>query len=131
MWPRAHVRMGMPAPCDPAEPVHGRIPPIERAHPPSSQGEVDVLSYDGDFVERRLTPEKETVVYHHPVPHPVPPFEITHSGCFGESVLSGRRRPATYRAHTLVEALVVSKDGLQEVIEVRPSPNHTHSLIAC
>jgi CRP-like cAMP-binding protein len=53
-------------------------------------------------------------------PPSIEPLAILHTGCFGESVLTGRRRPNKLVAFTNVEALVVSKDDLLRVFEQNP-----------
>jgi hypothetical protein len=70
-----------------------------------------------DAFERRLTPTHEIFVNDDPT---AMPFSIPHTGCFGESVLTGRRRIATHVAHSLVEALSVSTTDLKHIIDGNP-----------
>ena len=75
------------------------------------QGEVDVWRRDGSTVDRRLTPTHE--IFLGASADGDAPMAIEHTGCFGESVLTGVRREATHIAHTTVKAFVVSRDELE------------------
>ena len=70
-------------------------------------------------VDRRITKTHEVFVKDM-VSGNEEPFAIEHTGCFGETVLTGVRRPATHLAHTSVETLVVSKSDLRTVFEENP-----------
>jgi CRP-like cAMP-binding protein len=96
------------------------------------EGVVDVHSLQEESIQRRLTPTHEVFVNRERIltarqrelADPKDPheqyFKIAHTGCFGESVLTGDRRPATHEAHTLVETLVVSRNDLISVFKANP-----------
>ena len=74
-----------------------------------------------DTVETRITPTQKVFVRVNSQCGPDDPqLVIDHVGCFGESVLTGRRRPATHVAHSIVEALVVSFADLASVFQQNP-----------
>ena len=86
------------------------------------EGEVDVLSLlDATIIDRRITPREEIFVGAASASTAdEPPFAITHSGAFGESVLTGLRRGATHVARTPVKCLVVAKGDLEAVFDRNP-----------
>ena len=47
-------------------------------------------------------------------------MELEHSGCFGESVLTGRRRQATHVAAAWCETLVLTREDLTALFEKNP-----------
>lgn len=47
-------------------------------------------------------------------------YTTSHNGCFGESVLTGRRRPATHVASAWSEMLILTKPDLVALFERNP-----------
>ena len=94
-------------------------------------GEIDVLSVmQEDQIDRRLTPTEEiflAAAKHEAERAPdgaateaTDPFAISHTGAFGETVLTGQRRRATHVARTMVQTLVASKTDLEAVFANNP-----------
>jgi len=102
------------------------------------EGEVDVLSVlDSAVVDRRLTPREEIFLaaaarndaQRPPGSPPELPPAIWHSGCFGQSVFTGQRRPQTHVAKTAVRALVASRTDLEAIFQRNPRP--ARHIFAC
>ena len=45
---------------------------------------------------------------------------MTSEGCFGQTALMGRRREATYTARTPVRLMLISKEGVEALLEMEP-----------
>ena len=86
------------------------------------QGEVNVMyRNDPKRVETVLTPTEEIFVAanKHCAPGE-PELSISHSGSFGETMLTGLRRAKTHIAKTYCEALQLTKDGVEAVKASNP-----------
>ena len=71
---------------------------------PSVEGQVTAVLQSSPPREVMLSPNGESLI------------ELEHAGCFGESVLLGLRRPATYIAATWVETLTLAKTDLSDLL---------------
>ena len=86
------------------------------------KGEVGILSPIDDTITSVIHPTKEVVLSREAdrsVAQEVV-MELDHSGSFGESVLTGRRRSASHKALTWCETLVLAKDDLIELFKNNP-----------
>jgi len=86
------------------------------------KGEVSVLSPLDESVTSVITPTAE-VILSKAVAKNKPQEQIMsleHSGCFGESVLTGRRRQFTHKAASYCETLVLTKEDLITLFEKNP-----------
>jgi len=85
-------------------------------------GEVSVVSPLDGGITSLITPTEEIVLSKSV--DPSKPQEhvmsLEHSGCFGESVLTGRRRQATHIAASWCETLVLTKEDLIGLFEKNP-----------
>ena len=81
-------------------------------------GEVSVYSSINAAVCTRITPDEEITLSQWDPNEEV--MRTVHTGCFGESVLTGRRRPATHVASAWSEMLLLTKSGLLTLFERSP-----------
>jgi len=82
-------------------------------------GDVDVLSeLDDETAVRRLRC-KETAILS-PTDHREELVVSPSLGCFGQSVLVGRRRPETHRGFSPCELLIIAKKDLEELFAANP-----------
>jgi len=86
------------------------------------KGEVKVISALDGVATSLLTPTQEIVLAKPDGKsrHQEPVMHLEHTGCFGESVLTGRRRQATHVAAAWCETLVLTKDDLVTLFEKNP-----------
>lgn len=93
------------------------------------QGSVDVLCTDNSSnVDTRLTPSSEHLVAISHLAGGDTKIVVKHTGCFGERLLTGRRRAQTAVAHTYCEALQLTRQGLLDVLA--KNPRATRRLVA-
>ena len=86
------------------------------------KGEVKVLSPLDGNVSSLITPTQEIVLAKPTAKNKAqePVMQLEHSGCFGETVLTGRRRQYTHVAAAWCETLVLTKDDLIVLFEKNP-----------
>jgi len=80
------------------------------------KGEVNVLSALDGSVTSIVMPTEEVIVSK----DQSKVMTLSHSGCFGESVLTGVRRQATHVASTWCETLVLTREDLMVLFEKNP-----------
>jgi len=80
------------------------------------KGEVSVLSPMDGNVTSIVMPTEEVIVSK----DQSKVMTLSHSGCFGESVLTGIRRQATHVAATWCETLVLAREDLMSLFEKNP-----------
>lgn len=84
-------------------------------------GEVSVHSPLDGHMTSIIKPTEEVILSKSSdVNEQEPLMVLDHSGCFGESVLTGRRRQATHRALQWCETLVLTKEDLIVLFEKNP-----------
>ena len=84
-------------------------------------GEVSVHSPLDGHMTSIIKPTEEVILSKSSdVNEQEPLMVLDHSGCFGESVLTGRRRQATHRALQWCETLVLTKEDLIILFEKNP-----------
>ena len=86
------------------------------------KGEIKVISPLDGAVQSVLTPTQEIVLAKPDgkSKHQEPVMHLEHTGCFGETVLTGRRRQSTHIAAVWCETLVLTKDDLVGLFEKNP-----------
>ena len=80
-----------------------------------------MLSSITGAVTLRITPTEEITLSQDGSSEEV--MRTTHTGCFGESVLTGRRRPATHVATVWSEMLLLTKADLLKLFDRSPKGN--------
>jgi CRP-like cAMP-binding protein len=85
------------------------------------KGEVSVHSPLDGHISSIIKPTEEVILSKSPNPSEQEALMVLqHSGCFGETVLTGRRRQATHRAVQWCETLVLAKDDLVTLFAKNP-----------
>ena len=80
-------------------------------------GEVHMMNPVNNKVAVIMSKSEQTVLRHDA---PKPLVTIEHRGAFGETVLTGMRRPMTHIAHDFTETLALSRRDLQSVFSKQP-----------
>ena len=84
-------------------------------------GEVLVLDeMDNKTPRRRILTTKEVILNEQAASSDEAEASVPSQGCFGQSVLLGRRRAATHVAYTHCECMIVSKVDLVELFDSSP-----------
>ena len=89
-------------------------------------GEVGVMTYNSDSRQRRLTPTHSIILDRKTGEDLI---SILSEGCFGQTVLMGRRREATYVVHgPSCKLMMISKEDLEQLVE--DEPQHAKKMCA-